>query len=362
VRTVTKAFTGTALGFGLLLGAVGEARAEDAAPKLSVHGFLTQAYGRATNDSDMVLGITKNGTTDYRNAALQFSYSVTDKDRLVLQFSHERIASDLKATILPDVALDWAFFQHRFSDHTSLKVGRVPIPVGIYNEIRDVGTLLPFYRPPDAFYRETAFLSETVDGVVASHTFGSGRWTVEVEPFVGGWNTIAFSGSTNPQVARVENNLGATGWLRTPLSGLRVGGSAYRNTIRRFGTPTPAPEDREVWLVSVDGSFSRFSARGEYSKAKDGDSRDRAYYGLGTVKVTEKAAVNLQYARAWVSWFAGRRAGVTAPIIRDMAAGVSYAFRPNLVAKFEGHDGEGSGVGVLPPVNRYFLATISASF
>ena len=43
----------------------------------------------------------------------------------------------------PDVALDWLFYEHRFADG-AVKVGRVKIPFGIYNEVRDVGTLLAY--------------------------------------------------------------------------------------------------------------------------------------------------------------------------------------------------------------------------
>lgn len=336
--------------------------ADDMLSKLSVHGFLTQAYGRASDKSATVLGIPRTGTSDYRTAALQFAYAISDKDRLVLQLSHERSGVDANAALRPDVALDWAFYQRRFSDSTTVKVGRLPIPLGIYNEIRDAGTVLPFFRPPDAFYSESTFFAENLDGVAVEQSFSLGRWGVDLEPFAGGWNTIAVSGSTSATPARVEDGFGANAWLRTPIAGLRVGGAAYRNTIRRPGNPAPAPEVRRVWQASVDASFSRVTARGEFSKSKDSDSRDRAYYGLLSLKPLDKVALNVQISRRWVHWFAGPRAGIEAPIVRDLAVGVNYEFRPDLILKVEGHDGEGAGIGTRPPVNRYFLVGLSASF
>lgn len=347
-----------------MLTATSSARADELLSKLSVHGFLSQTYAHASDESATVVGITKDGTTDYRTAALQFSYAITEKDRLVVQLSHERIGIDPRAAFLPDVAADWIFYERRFSDSTRLKVGRVPIPLGIYNEIRDAGTLLAFYRPPNALYSETNFVSETIDGVVGLQRARLGRWELEVEPFAGGWNTLAISGATGLTPARATNVVGLGTWIQTPLSGLRAGATYFRSTLRRgLGTATPpAPEPRSLWMVSADGAFPRITARAEYSQTKDGDSKDRAYYGLLSVKVVPKLSVNAQYSKFWVSWFGGPRAGLISSGQRDLALGVSYAFAPNLVAKLEGHDGEGIGIAIPPPVNRYAIATLAVSF
>jgi hypothetical protein len=74
------------------------------ASKLTVHGFLSQAYGRA--DGETAFGIPNTGTTDYRTAALQFGYGLTDKDRLVIQLGHQRIGVADEGAFLPDVSLE----------------------------------------------------------------------------------------------------------------------------------------------------------------------------------------------------------------------------------------------------------------
>src|SRR5262245_21744862 len=165
---------------------------------------------------------------------------MTDNDRLILQFSHERIGIDARAQYLPDVAFDWAIYEHRFPTQTTVRVGRVPIPLGIYNEIRDVGTLLPFYRPPVQFYNDTHFFSEAIDGVLVRQRIGRGKWSLDVEPLAGGFNTLAISGNGPLSPARAHNVLGINSWINTPVTGLRVGGSAYRSTLRQ-DLVVPAP-------------------------------------------------------------------------------------------------------------------------
>ena len=358
---------GSLMGTTALLGRPGDARADELLENLSVHGFLSQAYGRADGASVAAIGITKDGTTDYRTAALQFSYAMTDKDRVVFQLSHERIGVAERAAFLPDVAADWLFYEHRFSDDTAIKAGRVPIPLGIYNQIRDVGTLLPFYRPPNALYDEANFVSETVDGVAATHSIALGQWGLELEPYLGGWDTLAITASTGLQRARAHNVAGFGSWLRTPLPGLRVGASFFRSTLRRDlvtppPDPAPAPENRRLWMVSADGSFSRATVRAEYSQTRDGDSRDRVYSGYVGARVVKGLHAHLEYSKFWVSWFASPLAGSVSGGQRDLAFGFSYKFSSNLVAKIEGHDGEDFAIRVPPPMRRYFLASLAASF
>ncbi|HEX7239619.1 MAG TPA: hypothetical protein VF263_05110, partial [Longimicrobiaceae bacterium] len=138
------------------------------AEKLQVHGYLTQGY--AQSGELPILGISEGGTANYRTAALQFRYGITEKDNFVLQFSHRDMGTSLFTSDESSVMLDWAFYQRRFGNG-SVRVGRGPIPLGIYNEVRDVGTILPFYRAPSNFYYEGF---ETLDGASANYDFALG--------------------------------------------------------------------------------------------------------------------------------------------------------------------------------------------
>lgn len=111
---------------------------------LSVHGYLTQGFAISTDHQ--VHGISTEGTSDYRNLALQFRYDVDDQQNFIIQFSHERLGLSPIMQLEPDVELDWAYYEYKFNDIYSIKVGKIQMPFGIYNEFRDVGTLLPFYR------------------------------------------------------------------------------------------------------------------------------------------------------------------------------------------------------------------------
>ena len=207
--------------------------------KLQVHGYLTQAYGAAHGGT--FLGIPEGGTADYRTAALQLRYTMTPNDQFVWQFSHRRLGTSPITVGEPELKVDWLFYSRQMGN-LDLRVGRLPIPAGIYNEVRDVGVLLPLYRAPYDFYLEGAFTSETVDGLSAGyHLFADAPWNVEVSLFGGRYdmtnsNTSYDSVGTpiahTPEVVNVDNALGTQLWLNTPVDGVRAGFGASRLDVQ----------------------------------------------------------------------------------------------------------------------------------
>ncbi len=339
------------------------------APKFQFHGFLTQAYATSSfvkggptspTSDESALGIPEDGTTDYRFLALQFRYSITPKDTVIVQLSSRAIGFSPIASIEDEIELDWAFYQRRLSDYLSLKVGRVQIPLGIYNEIRDVGTILPFYRPPFTFYREGSFTSETVDGVVLSYTFApESTWSLEADVYAGEWDQFEVAGGSlenaieNSANARAKDAYGFQLWLNTPVDGLRfgLGGNSKRLTKGILRLPGVKGDRIDDWYFSLDGTFERFVIRGEYHEF-DPTLRGLlpaplffkfpTWYVQAGIFATEKFHVWLQYETA------GYEAESTIFTVgsydrtdrEDSAIGLNFNFRPDLVLKVEYHEVE----------------------
>lgn len=339
----------------------------EAGVKIGIHGYLTQAY--AQSDGHQIFGITEDGTADYRTAALQIRADISPKDTFVVQFSHERFGESRIQEIKDDVELDWLFYEHRFGE-TALKVGRVQIPFGIYNEVRDVGTLLPFYRPSHNFYGEVAYSSETVDGAVLSHTFSLGdAWRLEADLHYGDWEFIQRDFFTSAySSAKVNDSIGVELWLDTPVPGLRFGAGAMQYDVQDPASPTPGPATWKAYHVSVAGDFDRFAVHGEY-KGVDIDFAKLAlgYVHLG-VNLTSKISLNGQ--KDFGDFKAPGLSKIA--IDDDWIAGLNYAFNPSLVLKAEHHWDEGGFyvedvlpyIPGLPPVpkTRYWLVSLSVAF
>ena len=336
----------------------------EAESKLQVHGFLSQAY--ATTHQHQLLGIPEDGTVDYRNAALQFRYAMSPKDTFVIQLAHDRLGKSPLMAVTEEVSLDWAFYEHAFSDSLSVKVGRVQLPQGIYNEIRDVGTILPFYRPPSDLYWEGSYATEAFDGALVSKTFGAGKaWSLVADAYYGGWDLNALD-SGQILSGNIEDAYGIQLWLTTPVEGLRVG---WGGTRARMTGAAPLPAGRvSRWQASLDGDFAKLRVSTEYQQTQYALGTSAGYYGFLGYRVLPKLGVNLQASRTHEDLTVGPYS-VDADASRDYALGLSYAFRPDLVVKAEHHWADSRALedipsgAFLPSVKvRYAILSLAASF
>lgn len=331
--------------------------------KLQIHGFLSQAF--AKTDGLGVFGATEDGTTDYRSLALQLSYAFDRESRVVVQLAHQRIGD--ADEFAEDLMLDWAFYEHRFGDHTKLRVGRILTPIGLMNEVRDVGLLLPFFRVPESFYGETSFSLETIDGLSVAHRLRSDSgWELEGIGYVGGWDTVdppAFPG-------RAEDGTGLTAILRTPLEGLLVAGG-HLEFRAEDGTVAPDTRERRRYTWgAVELSRERFSFITEASRFVRGNAADeRAWYAQLTYRANDKLSFHGQFEHGDIELLLTNFGRFD--IVQDWAVGSSYHFTPRTAVKGEYHFANrrnADGVSFFPTGSPgdaqvdYFILTLSAAF
>jgi len=366
-------------------GAAGQANAQQPDyPQLTLHGYLTQ--GVARSDSLQVIGIDKRGTTDYRRAALLLRYATSRNESFVVQLAHRRLGNSPYAADDPDVRLDWAYYERRFASNTRMKVGRSPIPMGIYNETRYAGNTQPFYRAPFSFYFEGAYTGESIDGaVVEQRLFQSGSFGTEVSAYGGQMNLVEYSSvpqfDTNGQPTgsfafataktRARNVFGTQLWVSTPIDGVRLG-----TGTNRYSTDAGLLGGGETksWHASFDSRFERALARAEY--------RDTSMPRLGMRAWYAQAGANL-FGGLWLNgqsetMTATAKDIVISPVLppmtlelkynRDDAIGLNYVFSPHLVLKTEVHHMKGlnfeeniNPIGA-PLETNYAITSLSFAF
>lgn len=330
---------------------------------LSIHGFMTQAYARSWDAP--LIGIPVDGTLDYRAVALQVGYHVADNNRLVLQFSHRRLGESLLEGTENQVRLDWGFYERDFGEG-SVRVGKVPMPRGFYNEIRHVGSALPFYRAPFQLYFESA---ETLDGAVATYRFKpEGRWPVEGTVFGGAFDFDYVA--HQPAGAAVESIEarsvhGLQLWLEPPLRGTRVGASAMRY---RQKLPGDANESfYSQWMVSAERVSELVTVRGEFQQSTSESYGYKVYYGHAGIKLLARLTAHMQAEFAELSVDSPFGA-FDVDFGRDLAVGLNLSLVPNAALKIEGHRYRGFGVDQFnpmtgPPANAsYVITSISFGF
>jgi len=346
--------------------------------RLVIHGYLTQGY--ATTNSLPILGIPNDGTFDYRRAALLFRFKGTPNDAFVVQIANRRLGESPVNDHTPELQLDWAFYERRFGDNTFLRIGKAPIPMGISNETRFQGTLLPFYRVPFGFYQEGGFTSETLNGLVLTRKLNPGSaWLVTGAVFAGEFDYLQAASTTATDStaaayviapARARNLLGAQFWLQTPLTGLRVGVGAARRIDEGVITKqiSGSGATKDVW-GSVDGNFDRLVARAEIRRISfgSGGALFRTYYGQLGYRIMESLLITAQ-SDATDLTIPTPNGPFKLPYNRDYAIGAAYTFAPNVVGKLEFHDANGYEVEAPvnffgPPIeSQYLIASVSVAF
>jgi hypothetical protein len=182
----------------------------------------------------------------------------------------------------------------------------------------------------------------------------------------------AYYGEVNR--AHTENALGAQTWLNTPVEGLRLGFGGdfldlHDTILGREG------EDRwTTWIASVDLSRTRYRLRAEYSRVhlEDTEFLDEAYYVYGSLNLTEKLVAHAQYDNSTGTIDGSTDHSIRLPhFYEDATLGLSYAFRPEVVAKAEYHFAKVRLIedetvpldpAYAPSRANYFILSVSASF
>lgn len=331
--------------------------------KFSVHGYVAQAY--AKSESQEILGIPPEGTTEYRDLALQFRYDPNRRNSIVAQLRHQRYGQYGSAE--HPVELDWAFYQRNFSDRVSMKAGRIPLPLGIFNEAGSAVASSPFFQPPIELY-ERQYASRALEGVLATVSLGdAAAWSFDVDAYGGRWTLEQEDGTR----AEARDAYGAQLWVNTPLTGVRFGGGAYRCNFDDAAGP---PADYLMMHASVEADLDRWVVASEYLTGDlDAYGRYNAWYVQAGFRATPRFSVHLRRARARVhvpddgpNSFGGP---VHARLSDDFGLALNYAIRPSVVLKLEGHN----NVGLLaeerprdlyrdPTRTRYLIASVVFGF
>ena len=369
--------------------------------RFSLHGFISLGYGDLdpsapglrTGD-EAILGIEEDGSFPYGNAALHLRFDPTNRRHsFILQLAVSDLGDSPVDNVGGEIELDWLLYQLQIAPNTRLRLGRQPVAAGIFNEVRDVGVVLPFFRPSFTFYREGSFFSETIDGVGISHRFWpESSWSLEADAYYGEFDVLEQGVGVNQTVSEVEatDAVGGQLWLSTPHPGIRLGLGALQWDIGEESAFSRDPATWKSWYASLEIELDHFVARAELRNAEvdliHNDTGlplladlDFYYWQLGWLP-TDKLGLYVQpeyfdvfqLSELFVDGSSSFRDR------RDLGYGVRYGFRPDLVLKAEYHAVE-SQVALANQIvpgpsgfkirqiretleSAYFILSLSASF
>lgn len=299
--------------------------------RLTLHASLNAAY--AKSDDLPVLGIPKEGTVDYRVMTLQFRYQLAEKDAFVVQFLNRRLGSSPLAGVLNDVTTQLAFWQHR-EGAVTFKVGRNPLARGLLNEVRYIGTVLPFFRVPfeisgDAF--------DAVDGlVVSSRRNLGGGFSVEGHGHFGASENRSVRATATEltvRSSRAHNMVGAQGYFDAP-GGVRLG--LFANKYERR-TPTQSGFRNFVgYSGQVEQPFGTLRAEHFRESGESPGADLKSAYLQAIAKVHPRVHLAAEHIRQQQRvFFTDTRLNTDIPSVRETGAALNLFGPVGTALKFE---------------------------
>jgi hypothetical protein len=312
--------------------------------KLSVNGFGQWGYGRTAGENGYYIG-TEQG--EYDNA--QFSLAVTARPAAEVV-----VAGQLFFQSEGEIALDWGFAEYRVSDLLRVRAGKVKNPLGLFMEVKDVGTLRPFFSLPQSIYGPGNIGSESYlgAGVTGEWTAASG-WGVAYDAYGGALEMPAWEpsdavtgapphdfSSLEPESEMVRDVIGGRVSLLTPVDGLLFRVSAYTGNLQEDD------EDEAVRMTTVglsaEYALDSVQVRGEVFRAVEGDLETNvAGYAEVAWRFLPKLQAAVRYERARMT----KEGLAAASPLRDheeLALGLAFWPRPNIAFKASYHFVDGN--------------------
>jgi hypothetical protein len=254
---------------------------------LRINGFISQGYLK-TADNNWLTTDSVDGTTQLNEVGVTLNAPVTNRLRVGIQL----LSRDLGDEGNNDIRLDWAFGDYRVHDTFGLRLGKVKMPIGLYNEGRDSDFLRSMAFLPQSVYDETRRnllvasqglqiygnipLSMLGDLDYAAH-FGQINFPSDsptLDAFLGFANMAG--GPWNEISADNEYVYGGQLRYNTPLDGLRLAGSYFEGkadfTLTDINAGTPPGrlrvKIRQMYIASFEYAGPWFTLSSEYIQFK----------------------------------------------------------------------------------------------
>ena len=340
--------------------------------KIQLHGFLSQGYLDSSGNN--FLGDTKDGTFRFMEIGLNMNAQLTDKFRLGGQALYSHLPTDSQGKL----CIDWLVAEYHFADPFGTRLGKIKMPMGLYNMERDSDFLRPLIFLPQSIYDETrrdswqAHWGGEVYGNLSMDTWGDMDYQ-----FFGGRIDYDDKSLATKAAAEIVNRYNKSNSVNLAIEGLSRE-NKYIYGAALFFTPSLdglrgaltflALED-ESWIndtlvsslrvkskvvASLEYSWQQFSVTTEYSETDRRqdqfntttlDGRSRAWYLLLSYSPIENVTFSILYDE-YYRLIEDRHKPVGErnpyPWRKDFAASLRYDITENWTFKAEWHTIDGT--------------------
>ena len=278
---------------------------------VKIHGYASQGFVKSYDHN--IIEDSKYGTFKYNEFGINFRSRITDKLSAGIQFTSKGYGSYDDN----DVEVDWAYGTYNAMNIFELDAGIIKVPVGMYNEIRDVDMLRnPITLPFSVYDERVRDITTRMYGVSIRRSesyddYGTFRYKLSIgQPVIDldgrsadtfrkfGFNIVDYRKKKLAYCAKME-------WV-TPLENYELGNFelggtyflGYAEMIGDGGKDQPGinpitgqPDmfklydsvlrfETELITVFAKYSYEDFSVYGEFINYSNGDAKNNINMGM----------------------------------------------------------------------------------
>lgn len=333
---------------------------------LQIHGFATQGFLYSTNNNYLTMK-SSDGSLQWTEGALSLNDAASEKLRVGIQI-HMYQMGQIGG---PQVLVDWASGDYKVNDQLGFRVGKVKLPLGLFNDSQDVDALFLWVLLPQCNYPDDNrdFDLAVLGGEAYGRLSIGDRERVQYRGYVGesrldanGGYMLQLSqhGLTFPTTPSGKAVGGDLRWV-TLVDGLSIGTSVERQGLDGSGpqgtvhippvlvTAYYAEWKKGKWYVA--GEYWRMPMTimahiGTVTMAQPIDQR--SWYPMISYQLAKKLQVGTYY-----SHYINNAGDTSLPenYSKDWVISSRYNFNANFYGKVEGHFLHGTGIGYYESVN-----------
>lgn len=326
MRSSCKKYLAVAIGGIGLAAGVQSALAVEINDKLSIYGYGHQAYLRTSENA--YLEADKKGDWGYGALALVFAATLDDKTKVWMHLHNTA----------EKTRMDWAYVDRQVSAGLSLRAGQIKMPLGLYNEIRDIKFLQLSTLIPALYQEATRITDEAYRGIGLNYNHDVGTGGLSWDGYVGQIVDLeVVSGAASEKMRRL---VGGRVTYTTPVDGLRFMASAYDGKVEKAGG---LEDSRRTWIVSADYKANNFDLKAEYAPMKFFGMKSKTYYAQAGYTLAEKWTPFVRYDYVTTD---STQSSDPSFYQKTASLGVGYRFSDNIGLRLENHWNRGYALPV----------------
>lgn len=327
MQSICKRYLAVAISGISLAAGVQSALAVEINDKLSIYGYGHQAYMRTNGNA--YLEADKKGDWGYGALALVIAATLDDKTKVWMHLHNTAETT----------RMDWAYIDRQVSAGLALRAGQIKMPVGLYNEIRDIKFLQLATLAPALYQEASRMTDEGYRGLGLTYNHAVGAGSLSWDGYTGQVVDLEVLAGTAKE--KMRRMVGGRVTYNAPVDGLRFMASTYDSRLQQGGG---LEGSRRVWILSADYKANNLDIKAEYAPMKFFGIKSKTYYAQAGYTLAEKWTPFARYDYVTTD---STQSDDPSYYQKTATIGVGYKFSDNVGFRLEDHFNRGYALPVV---------------